>query len=398
MRFFKIILSLCFLLCLCTGCNSHKRYITESDFSQEATLPSENLLAVNTEALTNFVPNYNGAGFYKASSILEFYDPASDVTEPVVLCSKVGCEHRDNTCTAYLGANVAFAAYGDMWYNFTKNNQDELQLVSIEPTTGMRNVIYTWANENGNGSDYGNALFSYGFAYVDVTYWTEDDFFTVLDCIDLTTGRCKTLFENTSKDYYSLLGTSGTSSAVLCTYYPDYIMTLQNWLDNGGNINEYEDYLSEVSGTTELRIYSLDTLEYQIIASNKYGFVPSIDPNVVYGNQLIYLSDDNLYVYDLDSGTQTLLTKQPGVVNYWLMDYRAFLIYSNQKGEYKIDLVSLESNERTPLNNGGHTDGMTFSVCVETCDGFIGVYQDSIYWISKSAFYHADFKTAVPLN
>ena len=78
----------------------------------------------------------------------------------------------------------------------------------------------------------------------------------------------------------------------------------------------------------------------------------------------------------------------PNIVNYWVMDNRAFFITRDDEGICKVYHQFLTGGDPVQLYNEGQTDGMVYGIIEEGNDYFAGPYHEkSGHLCSKQDFY-----------
>lgn len=137
-----------------------------------------------------------------------------------------------------------------------------------------------------------------------------------------------------------------------------------------------------------LREYNLTDGTYRVVSDTADGFQPTVDPNTTYGDLLIWQRGDTLLVTDVSTLEQREVCTMPNIVNYWVMDNRAFFITRDDEGICKVYHQLLTGGDPVQLYNEGQTDGMVYGIIEEGNDYFAGPYHEkSGHLCSKQDFY-----------
>lgn len=84
----------------------------------------------------------------------------------------------------------------------------------------------------------------------------------------------------------------------------------------------------------------------------------------------------------------------PNIVNYWVMDNRAFFITRDDEGICKVYHQLLTGGDPVQLYNEGQTDEMVYGIIEEGNDYFAGSYHEkSGHLCSKQDFYAERYDT-----
>ena len=372
-------------------------------------IAQENLLAKSCQAFgVSAFPSNNGRGLYLPSdNTMRYYD--FELGESVILCAQSGCAHADESCTAYLGNPAVFAEYHNIWYTIAETDDGSLLLNRIDPTNGQRRTVTTLNRTESQMFSHGVTHFSHGYAYVSANSQQLDangiwqDGGRKLYQIHLESGEYNVIAENKPTETYRFWGASQERLLLSWDMLLGEPLDNETFLAQGGTEREYADYIFTYyaeNTVTELRVYDLPTGEYTLLADSKRdGLEVSPDPALCYENQLIYQLNDSLYLYGLDEGTSRKLLSQKNIINYWLLDARAFYITYTHEDGYEIYHADMKTGISIQLSNQGSTESMLFSITGETIDNFIGVYttlssNGRICWISKVDFYANNYSNA----
>lgn len=383
MNKFKLIRSIASLLLvifLCACGTSTPSDDTKTDPQQPTkgevetfALPGENVSTVS--ATTDRAPNHSGPGFYYAGQAISY--AASITDKPVVLCSQSGCTHSDNSCDAYIGDAREFAEYQGQWYAMVKDADNEYTLLHMDPTTRERRALGHW-KETGQGTTRAYLyLLSHGYAYVTIRRETYDpQTFTCLQQLDekiriaLATGESQ------------VLAVAGSITAAS----ENHVFTVERTYD--------ENQHGPIPSYAILREYNLTDGTYRVVSDTADGFQPTVDPNTTYGDLLIWQRGDTLLVTDVSTLEQREVCTMPNIVNYWVMDNRAFFITRDDEGICKVYHQLLTGGDPVQLYNEGQTDGMVYGIIEEGNDYFAGPYHEkSGHLCSKQDFYAERYDT-----
>ena len=336
-------------------------------------LPGENV--GTTDRLSPHAANHSGPGFYYAGQAISY--AASITDKPVVLCSQSGCTHSDNSCDAYIGDARRFAEYQGQWYALVKDADSEYTLLGMDSTTRERRTLGHWKAEENEHIQVSFYLLSHGYGYVTVIRETYDpQTFTYQTQpvektrISLSTGESQSL---------AVKGDILAASA-------DHIFTVER-------INDDDNYGPEPTYAI-LREYNLTDGTCRMVSDTADGFRPTADPNTTYGDLLIWQRGDTLLVTDVSTLEEREVLTMPNIVNYWVMDNRAFFITRDDAGICKVYHQLLTGGDPVQLYNEGQTDGMVYSIIEEGNDYFAGPYHEkSGHLCSKQDFYAERYDT-----
>lgn len=379
-RFGVVLLVLLVVLVLLCGCQRGEAAPegTDGPVATVESLPTENIMAAYTA--DGVFPSAAADGVYLPGERVSFMDFGSG--RAVVLCAQSGCAHSDNTCSAWLEGSAFFGEYGGDWYTIPQTEDGSIRIDCITYARQTRRTVCTIPCEKGKTIMPANLCFSHGYAYLPLTEVTLSETAEVEDPlwrVNLRTGAAEELLRSSAMELFAFLGGSEQQVAVLYTAYLD------------------EDYQQV---RHELRLYDFDFQSYQVLCSSEEGFVPTVDPNVCYGDTLVYQKGDAFMLYDLASGQTTELCRQENVVNYMLMDGKILTVVRTGKGctQFYADLTGGEAKELTAQRG---TAAIRFSMHRETGNYFIGNLSNGDagqYYIQKADFYGGRLNQAVALN
>ena len=383
MNKFKLIQSIASLLLvifLCACGTSTPSDDTKTDPQQPTqgevetfALPGENVSTVS--ATTDRAPNHSGPGFYYAGQAISY--AASITDKPVVLCSQSGCTHSDTSCAAYVGDARQFAEYQGQWYALVKDADSEYTLLGMDSTTRERRTLGHWKAEENEHIQVSFHLLSHGYGYVYIGWETYDP-------------QTRTYQQQPDEDIRIALAT-GESQVLavegdITAASENHVFTVERTYD--------ENQHGPIPSYAILREYNLTDGTYRVVSDTADGFQPTVDPNTTYGDLLIWQRGDALLVTDVSTLEQREVCTMPNIVNYWVMDNRAFFITRDDEGICKVYHQLLTGGDPVQLYNEGQTDGMVYSIIEEGNDYFAGPYHEkSGHLCSKQDFYAERYDT-----
>lgn len=379
-KLIRSIASLLLVIFLCACGTSTPSDDTKTDPQQPTqgevetfALPGENVSTVS--ATTDRAPNHSGPGFYYAGQAISY--AASITDKPVVLCSQSGCTHSDTSCAAYVGDASQFAEYHGQWYALVKDADSEYTLLGMDSTTRERRTLGHWKAEENEHIQVSFHLLSHGYGYVYIGRETYDpQTFTYQQQPDediriaLATGESQ------------VLAVAGSITAAS----ENHVFTVERTYD--------ENQHGPIPSYAILREYNLTDGTYRVVSDTADGFQPTVDPNTTYGDLLIWQRGDTLLVTDVSTLEEREVCTMPNIVNYWVMDNRAFFITRDDEGICKVYHQLLTGGDPVQLYNEGQTDGMVYGIIEEGNDYFAGPYHEkSGHLCSKQDFYAERYDT-----
>lgn len=383
MNKFKLIRSIASLLLvifLCACGTSTPSDDTKTDPQQPTqgevetfALPGENVSTVS--ATTDRAPNHSGPGFYYAGQAISY--AASITDKPVVLCSQSGCTHSDTSCAAYVGDASQFAEYQGQWYAMVKDADNEYTLLHMDPTTRERRALGHWKAEENEHIQVSFHLLSHGYGYVYIGWETYDP-----QTRTYQTQPDENIRISLSTGEKQVLAVEGDITAAS----ENHVFTVDRTYD--------ENQLGHNPVYATLREYNLTDGTCRVVSDTTDGFHATPDPNTTYGDLLIWQRGDTLLVTDVSTLEQREVCTMPNIVNYWVMDNRAFFITRDDEGICKVYHQLLTGGDPVQLYNEGQTDGMVYSIIEEGNDYFAGPYHEkSGHLCSKQDFYAERYDT-----
>ena len=325
------------------------------------------------------------------NSVVRFIDESTG-RDGMVLCSQPGCSHSDSTCSAWIGEKVdKYAEYcGKIYATVTNADRDTL-FVEKDFVNNTSRTLASWHGTEHRSVDYtglrisnNTALLYIGTTITEIvdnapTYQLEEEYWTV----DLATGEKKQLLENEKDiDKLDILSFYGNDALVLYTSM-DGPLSEEEFYEQYGEDADYFLYCYS-ERKEELWLYDLESGEHSTVASE--GFSPPMDPNFTYGAKTVYMVGNDVCIYDIVTKEQQVLLTMENVVNFWLIDNKAFVI--TQDGELvQFYYASLDDGVPVAFDQNNMTGLMTFSIEGETVNCFWGQTEKGRQWITKEDFY-----------
>lgn len=377
----------------------------EEGLSLNSTVPSENKEALSTKTNYSVFPAYSQSGVYLPREVLYYFD--FETNQTIVFCAAPGCRHDDDSCIAYLGNAQKFCEYQGNWYTVLDTEDGRLQLLQTNPSSGVKKNIYTWKKKDECITLCNRCVFAFGHAYLSIceqplepnTEESEEHLYQ----IDLDTGVCHEILVTSYPATHHFLGASQTQLALEYTSLGENFLGEEEYKSIYGTGETYSDYMRDYlkeNLITELRIYNFETNDYLVLADSKTdGYTPSGDPTVCYGDNIIYLLNDDLYIYNLSTATNKKILSAKNIMTYWLLDGKAFYI-TGTVGDCGIFFSDLLTGKIHKIKNQGSSEHMIFSISTETSDKFVGLYSEQSgsstgqSWISKKDFYEDNYTNA----
>lgn len=378
----------------------------ESHLSNHVIPPSENRifslsgLSWNTSA--------DGKGFYvPQTSFLNYYDP--EVRTQVPLCSQSGCYHFDQSCEAYLAENATgFVDYHGIWYVLSNENSTGAAVWKVEPKNRQRTKLCEFmGKKEGESYYFSSGSISHGYAYMELYHnimgadgaVTTD---TSLVRVQLDTGEVESLFEN---QYVRVLGAGEDRVLLAVSVFAEKPMSKEDYLvqnpsgDYYGYLEEFHTQQDPADEITELREYTADLSSYQVLAS---GYIRgNMVPNQAHwGDLTLYAVEENLYLYNLDTGESRQVEVSGPLINFHFIDGR-IIILARDPG-LKLYYADVEGGPAQLLKDEGDRQSATFSSHGESKDYVYGIYsgeEDFVTCIlSKEDYWAQRFDNIIPVS
>jgi hypothetical protein len=338
--------------------------------------------------------------------VLNYYD--FETEEKMVMCAQSGCLHNAYSCVAYLGGADSFAEYRGKWYIIDTIEEQSIQLTEIDPASGTRTVLCTIPRGEADIISQGGCTFAYGNGYLYAgshTFLSDGSsaYKELLYRVDLETGEYEQIVYATENETVYVLGASEDSALLQRLSLSEDMLSEAAYKAQFGQEADYMEYSGtffEEHQTFELGLYDLESKRYSVIADEKNdGFRHSSNYKFCYENLVIYQLGDDLMLYDLTENVSRKLLTRENIVNYWLIDNRAFYI-TNTNEYYQLYYADLETGESTLHKNNDRTDRTHFALSAETENYFFGICGEleGNYWIKKTDFYNDDYSNVKQLN
>lgn len=360
----------------------------------------------------DYCPSTTANGYYTVYNKILFHDVETGTA--VVWCAQPGCTHTDETCQAWLGQVISYTEYQGRFLATVQDGEGGVQLLEKDLSTGVNTVLETWTGSETESYSVTLGRAADGLLVINSKRYiseSEGETFSVTEkesmwLYNLETGELQALFSESEAAMMDVMAISGRSALVM--YTPEDaeegLLTEDEFHAQYGSGYEtsYGRY-EKWERKHELRLYDLATMEYTMIASTERDQLrPYTDSNHTYGKQTIYLCGDTLYIIDLETGESSELLTMEGLINWWLMDGKAFFIVHDgvkdgasvytSYDSLSIYWADLENPVPVQLNNGGVADVMTFSINYEGNGFFIGNYNSLAHVISKADFYAEQYE------
>ena len=147
-----------------------------------------------------------------------------------------------------------------------------------------------------------------------------------------------------------------------------------------------------------LLLWDMESGDYTVVADhNKDGYLMSVDPAQVYGMEHIYQCGDQLRLLNLESGESRTLLTMEGIIHYWGMDSKAFIITETEAG-YRFWMADLQDGKPVELVGATGEHGIAMSPFQEGGSFFRALGDNGRCVISKEDFYAVRFENAVDVG
>lgn len=315
---------------------------------------------------------YNCGGEY-----LRYQSMTAEKSIP--MCMQPGCEHKDNSCAAYMGGRIRqLAEYRNKLYALVQDAENRILLVCREDPMGEQKTLLCWEPQEIKDNRLTDTAISlWTFAHGKLYYDRTDTVFFA-DTMEEESSEKK-------KIAYDLADGSQEELPVSGLVYGDAGIALVY------REHEFHEESGDELTVCELRFYDPKTWDYTVIAEkDRDGFSTSPDPAFRYGSLMCYKCENTLYTLDTETGlTKALVTPEEKIINFWMLDGKIFYITQNENMEIKIFYADLSDLIPVQLENKGNTNNMEF--CIET-EGLDYFATDSGRAITKEDFYTENYK------
>lgn len=147
-----------------------------------------------------------------------------------------------------------------------------------------------------------------------------------------------------------------------------------------------------------LLLWNMESGDYTVVADhNKDGYIMTADPAQVYGMEHIYQCGDQLRLLNLESGESRTLLSMEDIINYWVMDSKAFIITDTEAGS-RVWVTDLQDGKPVELVGAADEHGMVMSPSQEGGSFFRALGDNGQCVISKEDFYAVRFENAVTVG
>lgn len=417
------LLTLILLLTLLSGCYSiqeggaldaatSEKIPAEADAEKAMKMRGYDIPTENVLAGLRFVPSSTTGGFWTWTLFMQAYiqgfDPVTDTK--YIPCYQAGCMHTDESCPAYFGDIAGLAEYRGNFYAMVYRNDETASAFVTRPASGgpMR-VLASWEPETENEvKRCGLLCLSFGKAYIIVrqeTYTVTaegEETQSINACslwsIDLETGEAVELIPDTSdRRLYGIWKDCLVySEAEVLENAPSF----DEWLLEQPEGTPWSDYTLQYV-RYRLLYRDFKTGETRTLVDRSEDFVMTVDPNVCWGQYVVYQVDRSLYVYDMEAQkAKELFTHMQGdwdYYNYQLQDGHVIAICGTDEfcRSFAIDITEGTAVEMD--NRGGNC--VAFSIKYECDDYFVGLLSGKStgvedYCLRKEDFYRSDYDAA----
>lgn len=241
---------------------------------------------------------------------------------------------------------------------------------------------------------YQSGYAAHGYAYLWLSHnWMENGTYQSerdLVRVDLSDGSAETLPLDGETTF---AGASGDSVLLLTQSFTFDPMSEEEFLAEHPD-GDYGSYLleemerAETEGTTELRAYTFDLSDYQVVSEGDV-WISSTQMLTRYGDYSLYAVGDTLHIYDLATGESRAIQAPGELTNFLIVDGTA--IYLVRDPELKVYATALEGGESYLLEDRTGQSSVAFSISGECADAFYGIYGDGEPvvrgWLLKEDYY-----------
>ena len=354
-----------------------------------------NLLpAENRQGRSGICPSSVLDGYYIVSTRVSFHEAATGTS--MALCAQPGCVHMDETCQAWIGEVKSYTEYHGMIYAIRGN--ENIQFIQKNISNGNIEVLAEWKASDRVSYSASLNIVSDGMAVIslnsEISQGAGEDFrietIKSVWLYDLETSEMRELLPTESER--SVLALSRAHAVVLWYSDDQSVLTYEEFVAEYGSDRSYGNYLLRETNC-ELRLYNSDFDDYTVLTSTEQGFLPYSENNMTYGKELVYVEGDKVFLVNIDTGEIRYLLSLNGIINYWFMDEKVFLIARegdvlDPKAPISLWYADVTDGVLVQMENGGRTDYMVFSVGYEGQSFFLGTNGS---FISKTNFYAENY-------
>lgn len=350
----------------------------------------------NVDIVWGICPSSQGDGHYRIGNVVMFCD--AKVGGLVVLCAQPGCEHKDETCQAWIGDVEMFAEYhGDI---YAIRGDHDVEFVRKDLTDGSITVLGEWKATDttyyyghmGRIADGQITILLQVNERVDPNLPDITQSEQIL-LIDVETGEQRRIFQGEEEHIFGIQAHSRDYAVV--RYWDtskSQRLSLEEYMAQyGGGEDEYWGYVLDTE-YYELRLYDRNTGEYRVLTDTNQGYYPTVDPNTTYGYDVVYVVGDGVFLVNAETGQTRQLLTQEGIINYFLLDHRVFFVTRDgdeKTGPIKIWHADISDGTPVQLENDGNAEHAVYGLRGEGESFFIdykGVR------LSKQDFYAENYE------
>ena len=194
-----------------------------------------------------------------------------------------------------------------------------------------------------------------------------------------------------------LMGFSARWGAVVETPEEQSLLSAEEFAAQYGENASYGRYVHQ-NTQRRLLLWNMESGDYTVVADhNKDGYLMTVDPMQVYGMEHIYQCGDELRLLNLESGESRTLLSMEDIINYWVMDSKAFIITDTEAGS-RVWVADLQDGKPVELVGAADEHGMVMSASQEGGSFFRALGDNGRCVISKEDFYAVRFKNAVDVG
>ena len=385
---------LCILLLLTAGCGTKTASSKDNTSAQSPEFVRGYNISLNGEIL----PGNNGDTLYRIHNQTISYLDIESPEQDILLCSQTGCEHKDESCAAYIGNAEYFLAYKNIWYTLVQESDTSVILKSYDYANNTRKEIAVYQTDPGSDLEVNSICADHDFLYVSLREFTESEDRNEIIVKDYTV---KT--DLSGKNSEIVLGPHNPSGQFIGCHkdlmiYEDVrlkesAVDLDTWISEGKNAEEYPDYIDAMT-IHELHRKDLSAGE-DICICDYPGNTSVYSVNERY---FVYNDTKHVYIYNFETG-ETLQTADDRIINTELFDGHVF--YITRKEDNSVNLYSFPLNSINSvscLTENSSSPVVPFSLIFETETGFFGLSDSSFCWIRKDDFYCSQYDKAIVLK
>ena len=314
-------------------------------------------------------------------SYISYYD--YDSKQEVYLCNKPECQHKDETCTAYLKSGSSMMnqilVYGDHLYmietmGFGMNALGEREQKGpgiIQMDLDGQNRKELCRLDGGYEFERGDLVFADDELFIPVTKTQNVEVKTNetmqvtteknLCSINLKTGDITKVFD---MKYKNILGVEGRQLILSAMSYSE---DPQKYLDEK-NYKKYDKLM--MNAKVNYEIYNMDTKEAKDIQADHQEI------GDYYQNKIYYIQNNQLYVLDLETKEMNQILNLPKESTYYFsMIINGYAVIEQWKDKFiETYKVSLDNPKLEKLNQYTRAPKESVQILAQTKDQLLVVY------------------------